>query len=198
MPRTPEENDRIRQLSKEKIRTAAMELFIKKGYYATSINDVAIQAGISKGLLYNYYKGKEELLSEMVDTRIREVVEVMEGATVFERPIEQLRHIVEGAIDNVSQRPEVFRFYLHLQTQPEADVELIKYSKLLIEENARQFELQCEIFEKLGVEEPRKRSLYFSSTLQGIMLMISTYPNQFPVEEVKAQMIREFCNSPTA
>jgi AcrR family transcriptional regulator len=198
MPRTPEENDRIRQLSKEKIRTAAMELFIKKGYYATSINDVAIQAGISKGLLYNYYKGKEELLSEMVDARIREVVEVMEGTSVFEKPIEQLRHIVEGAIDNVSQRPEVFRFYLHLQTQPEADVELIKYSKLLIEENARQFELQCKIFEKLGVKEPRKRSLYFSSALQGIMLMISTYPNQFPVEEVKAQMIREFCNSSTA
>ena len=77
MPRTPEENERIRQASKEKIRAAAMELFIKQGYYATSISDIAKQAGISKGLLYSYYKGKEELLSEMVEARIREVVEVM-------------------------------------------------------------------------------------------------------------------------
>jgi AcrR family transcriptional regulator len=46
MPRTPEENDRIRQASKEKIRAAAMELFIKQGYYATSISDIAKQAGI--------------------------------------------------------------------------------------------------------------------------------------------------------
>mgnify|MGYP001178156923 FL=1 len=194
MPRTPEENDRIRQASKENIRAAAMDLFMKKGYYSTSISDIAKQAGISKGLLYNYYKGKEELLAEMVEARIREVVVVMEAAINLDTPSEQIAYIVNNAIDHIYQRPEVHRFYLHLQTQPEADKELIKYSQCIIEENARQFELQCEIFEKMGVNEPRKRSLYFSSALQGIMLMISTYPQKFPIEEIKAQMIREFCN----
>ncbi|MED2974367.1 TetR/AcrR family transcriptional regulator [Fictibacillus sp. B-59209] len=195
MPRTPEENDRIRQLSKQKISVAAMELFIKQGYYATSINDVAKQAGISKGLLYNYYKGKEELLSEMVEARIREVIEVMEGAAARETPSEQLKHIIEGAIDNIHQSPEVHRFYLHLQTQPEADEELIKYSKLLIKENARMFEFQCEMFERMGVREPRNRSLYFSTVLQGILFMISTYPHKLPVEELKKQIIHEFCST---
>ncbi|WP_258833756.1 TetR/AcrR family transcriptional regulator [Peribacillus frigoritolerans] len=194
MPRTPEENDRIRQASKEKIRAAAMELFIKQGYYATSISDIAKQAGISKGLLYNYYKGKEELLSEMVEARIKEVVEVMEEAFTLNKPREQLEHIINGAIDNIHQKPEVHRFYLHLQTQPESDEELIKYSHLIIEENARQFEFQCKIFESMGETEPRKRSLYFSSVLQGIMLMISTYQQGFPIEEIKNQIIREFCN----
>ncbi|WP_349730075.1 TetR/AcrR family transcriptional regulator [Peribacillus frigoritolerans] len=194
MPRTPEENDRIRQASKEKIRAAAMELFMKQGYYATSISDIAKKAGISKGLLYNYYKGKEELLSEMVVARIKEVVEVMEEAFTFNTPREQLEHIVNGAIDNIHKKPEVHRFYLHLQTQPEADEDLIKYSHLIIEENARQFEFQCKIFESMGEKEPRKRSLYFSSVLQGIMLMISTYKQGFPVEEIKNQIIREFCN----
>ncbi|MDQ0200403.1 TetR/AcrR family transcriptional regulator [Neobacillus ginsengisoli] len=194
MPRTPEENDRIRQASKEKIRAAAMELFMKQGYYTTSISAIAKQAGISKGLLYNYYKGKEELLSEMVEARIREVVEVMEEAITLDTPSEQLEHIVNGAIDNIYKKPAVHRFYLHLQTQPEADEELIKYSHLIIEENARQFELQCKIFERMGEKEPRKRSLYFSSVLQGIMLMISTYLQKFPIEEIKKQIIREFCN----
>lgn len=194
MPRTSEENDRIRQASKEKIRAAAMELFIKQGYYATSISDIAKQAGISKGLLYNYYKGKEELLSEMVEARIKEVVEVMEEAFTLNTPREQLEHIINGAIDNIHQKPEVHRFYLHLQTQPESDEELIKYSHLIIEENARQFEFQCKIFESMGETEPRKRSLYFSSVLQGIMLMISTYQQGFPIEEIKNQIISEFCN----
>ncbi|MCU6599279.1 TetR/AcrR family transcriptional regulator [Peribacillus frigoritolerans] len=194
MPRTPEENDRIRQASKEKIRAAAMELFIKQGYYATSISDIAKQAGISKGLLYNYYKGKEELLSEMVEARIKEVVEVMEEAFILNTPREQLEHIINGAIDNIHQKPEVHRFYLHLQTQPESDQELIKYSHLIIEENARQFEFQCKIFESMGETEPRKRSLYFSSVLEGIMLMISTYQQGFPIEEIKNQIISEFCN----
>ena len=194
MPRTSEENDRIRHSSKEKIRAAAMELFIKQGYYATSISDIAKQAVISKGLLYNYYKGKEELLSEMVEARIKEVMEVMEEAFTLNTPREQLEHIINGAIDNIHQKPEVHRFYLHLQTQPESDEELIKYSHLIIEENARQFEFQCKIFESMGETEPRKRSLYFSSVLQGIMLMISTYQQGFPIEEIKNQIINEFCN----
>lgn len=194
MPRTPEENDRIRQASKEKIRAAAMVLFIKQGYYATSISDIAKQVGISKGLLYNYYKGKEELLSEMVEARIKEVVEVMEEAFTLNTPREQLEHIINGAIDNIHQKPEVHRFYLHLQTQPESDEELIKYSHLIIEENARQFEFQCKIFESMGETEPKKRSLYFSSVLQGIMLMISTYKQGFPIEEIKNQIISEFCS----
>lgn len=195
MPRTPQENERIRQLAKESILKAAMELFIKQGYHATSINNIAEHAGISKGLLYNYFKGKEELLATMVDARVGEIVEVMNQAMAIETPVEQLKHIIEGAIDNVYMKPEVFRFYLHLQTQPEADHELIKYSRFLIEENARQFEFQCEIFEKLGAKDARKRSLYFSSTLQGIMLMISTYPQQFPIEEIKKHIVDEFCNS---
>ncbi|NQX69940.1 helix-turn-helix transcriptional regulator [Paenibacillus alba] len=49
MPRTREESDRIRQLAKENIRTAAVEVFIEKGYHAASIDDVAKRAGISKG-----------------------------------------------------------------------------------------------------------------------------------------------------
>ncbi|SFQ12692.1 regulatory protein, tetR family [Salibacterium halotolerans] len=110
MPRTPEENERIRQSAKEKIQKAAMALFIRQGYHATSISDVAKEAGISKGLLYNYYKGKEELLATMVETRIRELVEVMESAKSNRKPDEQHRYIIEGAIDNVYQNPEVFRF----------------------------------------------------------------------------------------
>jgi hypothetical protein len=130
----------------------------------------------------------------MVEARIKEVVEVMEEAFTLNTPREQLEHIINGAIDNIHQKPEVHRFYLHLQTQPESDEELIKYSHLIIEENARQFEFQCKIFESMGETEPRKRSLYFSSVLQGIMLMISTYQQGFPIKEIKNQILREFCN----
>jgi AcrR family transcriptional regulator len=193
MPRTQEENQRIRNIAIEKIRNAAMELFMKQGYHATSIGEIANHANISKGLLYNYFKGKEDLLATMVEVRIGELVEVMNTAINLKTPFEQLRYIVVGAIDNVQKKPEVFRFYLHLQTQPESDQVLKKYSRLLIEENAKQFQFQCEMFKNLGVKEPIMRSLYFSSTLQGILLMLSTYPDQFPIEEVKAQMIEEFC-----
>ncbi|MBW4550376.1 MAG: hypothetical protein KME35_04605 [Aphanocapsa sp. GSE-SYN-MK-11-07L] len=43
------------------------------------------------------------------------------------------------------------------------------------------------------MENSRQRSLYFSATLQGVMLMFSTDPNGFPLDAVKAQIIKEFC-----
>ena len=62
-----------------------------------------------------------------------------------------------------------------------------------MDEQAKQFEIQTQMFSELGVAKPRVRSLYFSSTLQGIMLMFSTYPKTYPLEALKAQVIAEFC-----
>lgn len=121
------------------------------------------------------------------------MIEVMNQAQTMKHPTVQFKYIIERAIDNVYENPEVFRFDFHLQTQPEADKKLIKYSRFLVEENARHFEFQCKIFEKLGASDARKRSLYFSSTLQRIMLMISIYPEQFPIEEIKEQIVEDFC-----
>jgi hypothetical protein len=49
------------------------------------------------------------------------------------------------------------------------------------------------MFTQLGIANPRQRSVYFSSTLQGIMLMFSTYPKTFGLDAVKAQAIAQFC-----
>jgi AcrR family transcriptional regulator len=43
MPRTPKENERIRSATREQILTTAIALFSQKGYYSTSIEDVAKQ-----------------------------------------------------------------------------------------------------------------------------------------------------------
>jgi hypothetical protein len=74
------------------------------------------------------------------------------------------------------------------------DPVIATYSQKLKDEQSRQFQVQTEMFKNLGVENPRQRSLYFSSTLQGIMLMYSTYPKTIPLDTLKAQVIAEFCN----
>jgi AcrR family transcriptional regulator len=193
MPRSSAENDRIRQATSEHILKTALSLFCDKGYYATSIEEIAKQAQISKGLLYHYFKSKAEVLSALVDLRIDEVLLVMNAAKAQPTPAEQIRHIVEGALADVERQPDVFRFYLNLFSQPNLDPIAAQSSQKLKEEQARQFEVQTEMFTKLGVENPRVRSLYFSATLQGIMLMFSTYPENFPLAAMKNQAIAEFC-----
>jgi AcrR family transcriptional regulator len=193
MPRTSAQNDRIRQATREQILKTALSLFCDKGYYATSIEEIAKLAGISKGLLYHYFNSKAEVLAALVDLRIDEVLLVMNAAREQPTPAEQIRHIVEGALADVQRQPDVFRFYLNLFSQPNLDPIATQSSQKLKDEQARQFEVQTQMFERLGVENPRVRSLYFSATLQGIMLMFSTYPENFPLEAMKAQVIAEFC-----
>jgi AcrR family transcriptional regulator len=74
-------NGRRKEQRHEEIVEAALEEFAVKGYAETRLDDVASRAGISKGLVYVYFKTKEELFKAVirsfiiprVDALIREV-----------------------------------------------------------------------------------------------------------------------------
>jgi AcrR family transcriptional regulator len=51
----------------EEIIEAASAIFLKNGYEATSLQDIASAVGILKGSIYYYIKAKEDLLFEIVD-----------------------------------------------------------------------------------------------------------------------------------
>ncbi|ANU23997.1 TetR/AcrR family transcriptional regulator [Planococcus donghaensis] len=53
---------------KQKILTAAYELFINTGYNPTSIQDILDEAGVSKGTFYNYFSSKSECLMAIMDS----------------------------------------------------------------------------------------------------------------------------------
>lgn len=50
----------------EEITAAALQAFAEKGYAATRVDDVAKKAGVSKGLLYLYFKTKEDLFKAVI------------------------------------------------------------------------------------------------------------------------------------
>lgn len=60
----------IREQQKEKRReeilTVGLDLFIRKGYSATKIKDIAEQVGMSVGLLFHYFETKEKLYEELI------------------------------------------------------------------------------------------------------------------------------------
>ena len=72
-PRTEKQFEEIRVSKKALIQETALELFATKGYHSTSISMIARTAGISKGLLYNYYESKEDLLNEMLSSHDRNI-----------------------------------------------------------------------------------------------------------------------------
>ena len=54
------------QPTKDKILNAAIKLFAVYGYNAVSIKDISGAVGITSSAIYNYYKGKEELIADVL------------------------------------------------------------------------------------------------------------------------------------
>ena len=61
-PRTPQQLDKIRKERRKAIMDTSLEVFSEYGYESASISMIAKKVGISKGLMYNYFESKEELL----------------------------------------------------------------------------------------------------------------------------------------
>lgn len=56
----------ITKTSKEEIIAEALRVFRKKGYYNTSMSDLAAQCGLQKGSFYHYFPSKEILMAEIL------------------------------------------------------------------------------------------------------------------------------------
>lgn len=58
--------DEQREKRRQEILAAALDLFIRKGYSATKISDIAQSVGMSVGLLFHYFASKEKLYEELI------------------------------------------------------------------------------------------------------------------------------------
>jgi AcrR family transcriptional regulator len=73
-----------RREPREELLAAALRVFARRGYREAGVDEIAAEAGYSKGALYWHFSGKEELLSALVDERVdaptREIVALLESA----------------------------------------------------------------------------------------------------------------------
>ena len=78
--------------TKDDILTAAVELFAAGGYHDTSMAKIADKAGISKGTLYWYFSGKEELFRELIMTGFNMLFSKVHKIVEQDIPAEQMLH----------------------------------------------------------------------------------------------------------
>jgi AcrR family transcriptional regulator len=70
--------------AREELLTAALELFARRGYREASVDEIAAEAGYSKGALYWHFSDKEgllmALLEERIDASTRDRIEMLASA----------------------------------------------------------------------------------------------------------------------
>lgn len=130
----------------EEITSAALALFVERGYANTRLDDVASRAGVSKGTLYLYFANKEELFKAVVReglvspiAEVRDLIDHYEGSA-----FDLLRMVLHGWWQRIGSTPvsgipklilaearnfpEIARFYLDEVVRPglEAIVAIIE------------------------------------------------------------------------
>ncbi len=87
----------------DEIMDAAVKLFAKKGYHATSISDISEAVGLGRGALYYYILSKEDLLWEIHN---RHVDPLLEATIQLEQqpltPEEKLREVSRQLIETIT------------------------------------------------------------------------------------------------
>lgn len=102
--------------TKEKLLDAALDVFLAKGYSATTLQDIADYAGLTRGAVYWHFKGKEDIYKELYERVHRLDMAVFDEVAGLElAPFEKLRELVHAIIRNVYLN-ERYSDYLELTT----------------------------------------------------------------------------------
>src|SRR5690606_15493225 len=64
-----------RAARREQLLATAQEVFVESGYHATSMDDIADRAGVSKPVLYQHFDGKLELYLGLLETQSDQLLE---------------------------------------------------------------------------------------------------------------------------
>jgi len=190
-PKTKEQFEQIRQQSMDVIMQAALELFGHSGYHSTSISKIAQEAGISKGLIYNYFESKEDLLKRIVLDAIEKGEHLIDEAmSRSDDPFKQLQYLLEISVDMVKSNLHYWKLVTSLAFQ--GDV-LTPIEDVLAEKNKVAMELGIDLFRKTGVQDPLKEALMFGAVIDGMLMHYMHLGEEYPLEEMKNYIIEKFC-----
>lgn len=148
--------------------TAARDVFVDRGFAASTIDDIVERAGVARGTFYLYFADKRAIFEALVDdflSRIAVAVKSIVLAPEAPSPVEQLRANVQRVVALAISEPAIVKLALHDATgvDPELDLKLDRYYeglRALIEES-------LETGQELGIVRSGERRLMVAIGLGG-------------------------------
>ena len=118
MARSAQLNQRMREASRRRILKSALRLFATHGYAGTSIRMIARAAGISVGLLYNYFPSKADLLGALFEESMRDVQASFASAEAASTPAERIERLVRSSFEILDANRDFWRMSYGVRMQP--------------------------------------------------------------------------------
>ncbi|GAA0340570.1 TetR family transcriptional regulator [Oceanobacillus oncorhynchi subsp. oncorhynchi] len=170
----PKVSEAYKQEKRRNLVLAAKEVFIKKGYVQTSMQDIMDEAGVSRGAIYSYFNNLEHIFLEVLredDQRDVQFFEVSDDERIWpqlQRWLERQQQVIENIHQSLLRAKAEF-FLTAQQHKDDFSYVSQRYDEITeaIEEVLRtgnqnkEFQLQ---------QRPERISRYMISFLNGLML----------------------------
>lgn len=103
----------------------AADMFSKRGYRATSMNEIAGGVGLSKPTLYHYFRNKEEILVRLYEDVMLDAVDnATRVAESVSDPLDALHEMLTYRVRSTCERPAMYKVFF--EEEAELPPELIE------------------------------------------------------------------------
>jgi AcrR family transcriptional regulator len=171
----------------EKTRTildAAITVFARKGYYGARVSDIAREAGIAYGLVYHYFKNKEDLLISIFKTRWEELISAIRDTIhSMDDPEEMIKRVISFLFHSYKNNPQMVEVMI---------MDVAKSSRFFNEENIRHFKDAFGLISEI-VKMGQERGIF----KQNIDRTLAAYAVYGAVERIMLWWILDNTNSIT-
>ena len=189
-PKNPNQFEEIREKSKEKIIYAAFELFSTLGYWSTSVSKIAKEAGISKGLMYNYFTSKEHLLKAVI-AKIVDIIQDIFTVDEYANPEEKMRQFLDKLFRHIEKNGALMRMMVKIGLQ-------VGHFEFVNKTMTTQYNLMIKKIEEnlidLGFVNAKSEAIFLGATIDGIILQNLLIGEDYPLAEIKKDLIERYSN----
>jgi AcrR family transcriptional regulator len=140
----------------------ARRLFAEQGFESTSVQDIVVAAGVTKGAMYHYFGSKADLLQEIYAQVLRMQTERLEAMAARDLPVVERVHaaaadVVATTIENLPSMTIFFRslHQLSAEKQREVRAERRRYHRIfraMVEEGQRDGVFRTDVSADLCVD----------------------------------------------
>jgi len=187
-PKTEEQLEKIRQERSQSIIQAALKLFAEEGFANTTVSQIAREADISKGLIYNYFNGKEHLLRAVIQEGFKKMPLDFETPKTEKEAKLRLEQVLSDLQESAVNNRIFWKFYAELLLQ------LIRDEKLAARYE-EEFNLYIQLFvtllTKMNYPDPEENGRILAAQLDGILLH-GLYFEDYPVEKVFKKIKKQY------
>jgi AcrR family transcriptional regulator len=189
VPRTEDQNQALRERSRERILEAALALFAREGYERTSVRMIAREAGVSQGLLYNYFEGKEGLLRALFERSMDDVRASFRIDGEDLDPNRRLEVYIRGCFEILRRRLDFWRISYGVRLQSgvieglgKGLAEWTAFIRATIEGFLRD----------AGFPNPEIEALILFALIDGVSQHYALDPDHYPLEEVISKLVEKY------